>query len=116
MSATAQGRGSREPAGRGATAPIGVPHRWQNLAPGDSDALQAPQVAPLSDAPQLAQNCPAAEAPQAGQVVVETGKGMPESYMTGLRPARRSPRQAAECLPPGSEIFSIVRSALLSLA
>jgi hypothetical protein len=41
----------------------GVPHRWQNLAPGVREAPQAPHVAPASGAPQLEQNFPLAGVP-----------------------------------------------------
>ena len=38
-----------------APAPIGVPQRWQNLAPGESGEAQEVHGAPASGAPQLAQ-------------------------------------------------------------
>jgi hypothetical protein len=67
----------------GGWAPTGVPHRWQNFAPGVSDERQPAQVAPESDAPHEAQNWPAADAPHAGQVMVGlTAVGMHENYMT----------------------------------
>ena len=48
-------------------APEGVPHRWQNRAPGVSVAAQVEQVAPASAVPQLEQKRPEADAPQLGQ-------------------------------------------------
>lgn len=81
--ATAQGSGSRPTAvvAVGAREPAGVPHRWQNFAPGVSAERQPEQVAPESEAPQVAQKCPAAGDPQAGQVVVGvTAVGIPENY------------------------------------
>ena len=80
--ATAQGSGSRPTLGTvaGAWAPAGVPHRWQNFAPGVREVRHPPQVAPESDAPQEAQNWPDAEAPQAGQLMVGfTAVGMREN-------------------------------------
>jgi hypothetical protein len=58
-----------------------MPQRWQNFAPGVSDAAQPAHVAPWSEAPQLEQNFPDAVAPQLGQVWGgdERGAGMGES-------------------------------------
>ena len=47
--------------------PAGVPQRWQNLAPGASDALQAAHVEAARVAPQFEQNLPDACSPQDGQ-------------------------------------------------
>jgi hypothetical protein len=79
MAATAQGsadeklRGSFVP-----SAPAGVPHRWQNLAPMLSGAPQLPHVAPASEPPQFEQNLPDACVRQFGHVCVasaEAGDG-----------------------------------------
>ncbi|MEP6991603.1 MAG: hypothetical protein ABJA80_11800 [bacterium] len=48
-------------------APTGVPHRWQNFAPGVSGAAQVAHVAPSSAVPQLEQKRPADGSPQDGQ-------------------------------------------------
>jgi hypothetical protein len=56
-----------------AAAPAGVPHRWQNLAPGVSGAEHAPHVAPASDAPQFEQNLPTVSAPQVGHFTAAAG-------------------------------------------
>src|SRR5687767_9421369 len=69
--ATAQGSALPTPSARGvgAFSPTGVPHRWQNLAPGVSDARHVAHATPCSGVPQLAQNRPLASAPQDGQDV-----------------------------------------------
>ncbi len=54
----------------------GVPHRWQNLAPGASSALQAPQATAPSGEPQDEQNRPEAGAPQFGQGLEAVGSLM----------------------------------------
>lgn len=54
-------------AARPASAPTGVPQRWQNLAPGVSSAEQLPQVTPSIAAPHSAQYFPAEGWPQLGQ-------------------------------------------------
>jgi hypothetical protein len=50
-------------------APIGVPHRWQNRACGDSSARQAVQDRALRLAPHALQKFPDAVLPQDGHVV-----------------------------------------------
>ena len=66
--ATAQGSALANPRDRALDgAPAGVPHRWQNRAPGVSDAEQVAQVAPASALPQLEQKRPEAGAPHEGQ-------------------------------------------------
>ena len=45
-----------------------MPQRWQNLAPGARDALQAAQVEATRVAPQFEQNLPDACSPQDGQI------------------------------------------------
>ncbi|HEY4217851.1 MAG TPA: hypothetical protein VGM67_11985 [Gemmatimonadaceae bacterium] len=76
MAATAHGsadeklRGSLVP-----SAPAGVPHRWQNLAPILSGAPQLPHVAPASDPPQFEQNLPDACVRQLGHVCAASAEG-----------------------------------------
>jgi len=72
MPATDHGSAFPNPEGRCAregAAPTGVPHRWQNFAPGVSRARHATHDAPRSGAPQFAQNFPLDSAPQEEQVV-----------------------------------------------
>jgi hypothetical protein len=86
----------------------GVPQRWQNFAPGVSDAPQALHVAPASDAPQLEQNFPVAGLPQDAQVpdesagAGETGEAMqrklhdlcPHVIVCDVRRARKFPQRS----------------------
>ena len=51
------------------TAPIALPHSWQNLLPGVSEAPHEAQLGRLSAAPQLLQNFPVAALPQRGHFV-----------------------------------------------
>jgi hypothetical protein len=51
----------------------GVPHRWQNFAPGVSCAPQDAQATPTTAAPQAEQNLPFAAAPHDGQVCAAGG-------------------------------------------
>ena len=51
------------------TAPIALPHSWQNLLPGVSEAPHEAQLGRWSAAPQLLQNFPVAALPQLGHFV-----------------------------------------------
>jgi hypothetical protein len=80
MPATAHGNAAGKPLASlpapgvaAAPIPAGVPHRWQNFAPGVSGTRHDAQTAPCRGAPQLAQNLPEAGAAQLGQVVEEGG-------------------------------------------
>ena len=76
--ATAHGSALAKPRdGAAEGAPDGVPHRWQNRAPGVSVAAQVEQEAPASAVPQLEQKRPEADAPQLGQrdALVPSGVG-----------------------------------------
>jgi len=78
IAATAQGSALASPRdGAVDGAPAGVPQRWQNRAPGVSEAKHVAQVAPASAVPQLEQKRPEAGAPQEGQrdVLVPSGVG-----------------------------------------
>ena len=100
MPATAQGRAAGKApvslcvvfAGV-AVAPAGVPQRWQNFAPGVSDARQVEQTAPSSGAPQLAQKRPEAGAEHLGQVVDEVG-GVVDGMAENLHRERRAGHRA----------------------
>src|ERR1051326_2301407 len=50
-----------------ARSPAGVPQRWQNFAPGVSDAPHDAHVAPTNGVPQFEQNFPTAATPHVGQ-------------------------------------------------
>jgi len=63
--------------------PTGVPHLWQNLAPGVRSAWQVAHFPPASAAPHSLQNLPRADAPQLGQVIVVSAMD------TKVRNARR---------------------------
>ena len=79
IAATAHGSALARPRdGAAEGAPDGVPHRWQNRAPGVSVAAHVEQVAPASAVPQLEQKRPEAGAPQLGQrdVLVPSGGGV----------------------------------------
>src|SRR5262249_22737404 len=54
-----------------AATPTGVPHLWQNLAPGVSSAPHCAHFTPVRAAPHSLQNFPRALAPQLGQVTGE---------------------------------------------
>src|SRR5688500_13689912 len=70
IAATAHGSAFPTPEDRSAAiVPAGVPHRWQNFAPGVRRARHVPHAAPCKGAPQFEQNFPVASAPQAGQAV-----------------------------------------------
>ena len=69
MAATDQGKAVDIPVGRAAGLPAGVPHRWQNLAPGVSGARQAAHAAPCRGAAQFAQKFPVPSVPQLGQTM-----------------------------------------------
>ena len=60
-----------------ATAPIELPHSWQNLLPGVSEAPHEAQLVRWSAAPQLLQNFPVAALPQPGHFVVGLVKTAP---------------------------------------
>jgi hypothetical protein len=68
-----------------AAAPAGVPHRWQNFAPGVSGAPHDAQAEPANGAPQLEQNFPVDSTPHAehfcGVPEAVWGEAMQESYM-----------------------------------
>src|SRR5215472_3588203 len=80
MAATAHGSAEPKPrspltarARASALAPAGVPHRWQNFAPGVKAVPQATHSAPASGAPQFEQNFPDAGDWQPGQRVRAVG-------------------------------------------
>jgi hypothetical protein len=52
------------------TAPTALPHSWQNLVSGASEAPHEAQLGPWSAAPQSLQNFPVAALPQLGHFVV----------------------------------------------
>ncbi len=73
------------------TAPIALPHSWQNLLPGVSGAPHEGQLGRWSAAPQLLQNFPVAALPQPGHFVVGLVKTAPReltcrSPYNGSRP------------------------------
>ena len=84
MPATAHGAAAAMPVAAGAAAavaaaclapclppaPVGVPHLWQNFAPGGRSAPHSAHFPPLSVAPQLEQKRPLAGWPQFGQGAV----------------------------------------------
>ncbi len=51
-------------------ASAGRPQRWQNLAPGESEASHVAQLRAVRLAPQWLQNRPPADLPQTGQEMV----------------------------------------------
>ena len=59
------------------TALIELPHSWQNLLPGVSEAPHEAQLVRWSAAPQLLQNLPVAALPQPGHFVVGLAKTAP---------------------------------------
>lgn len=75
-----------------AAPPAGVPHSWQNLAPGVRIAWQELQVASPVTAPHSGQKRPPAGAPQAGQGV----RGRPDlsgaPFVLAMRERRRVER------------------------
>jgi len=84
------------------SAPAGVPHRWQNLAPIVSGAPQPPHVAPASEPPQFEQNLPDACVRQFGHVCVASADdgGTGEELIAVKVTRRASPvqcRNAREC-------------------
>jgi hypothetical protein len=58
--------------------PTGVPHRWQNFAPGESCVPHDAQATPTRAAPHAEQNLPLAAAPHDGQVCVAEAGGAGE--------------------------------------
>ena len=61
-------QGGREASLVAAAWPAGVPHRWQNFAPGVSCAPHDAQARPTRAPPQVEQNLPVAAAPHDGHV------------------------------------------------
>ncbi len=61
------------------TAPIALPHSWQNLLSGVSEAPHEAQLGRRSVAPQLLQNFPVAALPQLGHFVVGLVKTAPQN-------------------------------------
>src|SRR5215831_4173264 len=68
IAATPHGNADEKLRSSRAAWPAGVPHRWQNFAPGESAVPQAAQVTPTRAAPHAEQNLPFAAAPHDGQV------------------------------------------------
>ncbi len=87
------------------TAPIALPHSWQNLLPGVREAPHEGQLGRWSAAPQLLQNFPVAALPQREHFVVGLVKTAPReltchSLFNGSRPpwglaAASNPRYTA---------------------
>src|ERR1051325_252385 len=89
IAAMVHGRLAEKLRGSFARARAGVPHRWQNFAPGVRGALQAEQVAPARGAPQFEQNLPAAGVPHAAQVTVEPPGAGSDGRARGGGPSMR---------------------------
>ena len=88
-------------AARGAAAdPTVVPHRWQNLAPGVSRALQLPQCTPRRAAPHSLQNFPWEVAPQLGQGALAAGEEDMSGRYTRRAPGAEAAAWATALLPP----------------
>jgi hypothetical protein len=79
IAATPHGKADEKLRSSRAACPAGVPHRWQNFAPGVSCAPQDAQATPTIAAPQAEQNLPLAAAPHDGQVCAAGGAGVGEA-------------------------------------
>jgi hypothetical protein len=73
IAATPHGRADEKLRSSRAARPAGVPHRWQNFAPGVSCAPQDVLATPTIAAPHAEQNLPLAAAPHDGQVCAAGG-------------------------------------------
>jgi hypothetical protein len=80
-------------------APTGRPHRWQNLAPGESDASHPAQVVASSEAPQFAQKRPVPAVAHAGQATVEVEDSVMRYNLLGATTVRTVAPVRGNCVP-----------------